>query len=165
MYGRIEGRQRAAALPCARSTQQIRLRASPQSGLGELFDSLTSNESAICSIAETSAKGGTRIHAKANEDDRSPDWEAHIFMAILVHRQMYGAKGAAPNLLLDYVLVDAMLCRTVVLAVAVFGARVEGLLQRPIVSRRRNVKDARYQLTFTGFVVDAARRWCRSGLW
>jgi hypothetical protein len=57
------------------------------------------------------------------------EMDPHIFVAVLVHSQMYGAKGAPSNLLLDQVLVDTMLGGSVILAVAVLGPRVERFLQ------------------------------------
>lgn len=49
-------------------------------------------------------------------------------MAILVDSQVDSAEGAAADLLLDQVLVDAVLGGAVILAVAVLGARVERFL-------------------------------------
>jgi hypothetical protein len=51
-----------------------------------------------------------------------------ILLAILVDCEVDGAKGAAPNLLLDQVLVNAVLCGAVIFAIAVLGARIEGFL-------------------------------------
>lgn len=48
-----------------------------------------------------------------------------IFLAILVDSQVDSAEGAAADLLLDQILVDAVLGGAVILAVAVLGARVE----------------------------------------
>ena len=59
--------------------------------------------------------------------------EPHIFLPVLVYRAIYCAKGSAPNLLLDKVLVDAMLGDAVIFAVAVLGSRIEGFL--PVVVR------------------------------
>jgi hypothetical protein len=50
-------------------------------------------------------------------------------VAILVDGEVDGAKGAAANLLLDQVLVDAVLGGAVILAVAVLGAGIEGFLR------------------------------------
>ena len=57
-----------------------------------------------------------------------PSGIPHIFLAILVDCQVDGAEGAAADLLLDQVLVDAVLGGAVILAVAVLGARVERFL-------------------------------------
>lgn len=57
-----------------------------------------------------------------------PSGIPHIFLAILVDGQVDGAEGAAADLLLDQVLVDAVLGGAVILAVAVLGARVERFL-------------------------------------
>lgn len=57
-----------------------------------------------------------------------PSGIPHIFLAILVDSQVDSAKGAAADLLLDQVLVDAVLGGAVILAVAVLGARVERFL-------------------------------------
>jgi hypothetical protein len=92
--------------------------------------------------------------------------EPHIFLAVLVHGEVDGAKRAAAYLLPDEVLVDAVLGGAVVLRVAVLGARVEGFLSS--VSG-----DARGQWqghggrgrTLTLRVDEAARLWCRSGEW
>jgi len=43
---------------------------------------------------------------------------------------MYGAKRAPPNFLLDDVLIDAMLCGTIVLAGNILGSRIERFLSR-----------------------------------
>lgn len=51
-----------------------------------------------------------------------------ILLAVLVDGEVDGAKGAAANLLLDQVLVDAVLGGAVILAVAVLGAGIEGFL-------------------------------------
>ena len=48
---------------------------------------------------------------------------------ILIHCQVDGAKGASPNLLINYVLVDAVLGGAIVFAVAVLGSRVQRLLR------------------------------------
>lgn len=53
---------------------------------------------------------------------------AHIFVSILINREMNGTKGAPANLLLDDVLVDPMLCRTVILTRSVLRTRVESFL-------------------------------------
>jgi hypothetical protein len=45
--------------------------------------------------------------------------DPHIFLAVLVYGQMYCAKRAPSNLLLDQVLIDAVLRRSIILAVAV----------------------------------------------
>ena len=51
-----------------------------------------------------------------------------VFLAILVDGEVDGAKGAAANLLLDQVLVDAVLGGAVIFAVAVLGAGIAGFL-------------------------------------
>ena len=51
-----------------------------------------------------------------------------ILLAILVDGQVDGAERAAPDLLLDQVLVDAVLGGAVIFAVAVLGARIERFL-------------------------------------
>lgn len=53
-----------------------------------------------------------------------------VLLAILVDGEVDGAKGAAANLLLDQVLVDAVLGAAVIFAVAVLGAGIEGFLAR-----------------------------------
>ena len=122
-----------------------------------------------------------------------PSGIPHIFLAILVDSQVDSAKGAAADLLLDQVLVDAVLGGAVILAVAVLGARVE----RFLLGHQQHVRAEllTYVLfnlyvffsfsiclsspfhwcvlgrvvlvlrTLTCLVVDAARRWCRRGLW
>ena len=122
-----------------------------------------------------------------------PSGIPHIFLAILVDGQVDGAEGAAADLLLDQVLVDAVLGGAVILAVAVLGARVE----RFLLGHQRHVRAEllTYVLfdlcffflsqfashlqshgcvlgrvilvlrTLTCLVVDAARRWCLRGLW
>ena len=122
-----------------------------------------------------------------------PSGIPHIFLAILVDGQVDGAEGAAADLLLDQVLVDAVLGGAVILAVAVLGARVERFLLRH--QRHVRAELLTYVLfnlcfiflsqfashlqfhecvlgrvvlvlrTLTCLVVDAARRWCRRGLW
>ena len=113
-------------------------------------------------------------------------------MAILVDSQVDSAEGAAADLLLDQVLVDAVLGGAVILAVAILGARVE----RFLLGHQQHVRAEllTYVLfnlcffssqfashlqfhwcmlgrvvlvlrTLTCLVVDAARRWCRRGLW
>jgi hypothetical protein len=49
-------------------------------------------------------------------------------LAILVFGEVDRTERAAPNLLLHQVLVDSMLGRSVIFAVAVLGARIEGFL-------------------------------------
>lgn len=58
-----------------------------------------------------------------------PRQVSYIFVSILVDCHVNGAKRAPPDLLIDYVLVDAMLGCAIVFAVAVFGARVQRLLR------------------------------------
>lgn len=52
----------------------------------------------------------------------------HIFLSILVHCQMYGAKRPPSDLLLYQVLVDAVFGCAIILAVAVLGACIECFL-------------------------------------
>lgn len=84
-----------------------------------------------------------------------------ILLAILVDGEVDCAKGAAPNLLLDQVLVDAVLGGAVIFAVAVLGARIERFLQ----SLTTTLEAWDHVGTLTCLVLEAARRWCRSGLW
>ena len=88
-----------------------------------------------------------------------------VLLAILVDGEVDGAKGATANLLLDQVLVDAVLGGAVIFAVAVLGARIEGFLAplAPKVQARAAV--LLRTGTLTRLVLEAARRWCRSGLW
>jgi len=51
-------------------------------------------------------------------------------VAVLVLGEVDGAKGAAANLLLHQILVDAVLGGAVILAVAVLGSGIEGFLRR-----------------------------------
>ena len=84
------------------------LRSLPQSGLGELFDSLRTIESA----------SAVRMNTE----------RSHIFLAILVSGQMNSAKGSTAYLLLDNVLIDTMFCNTVVFACDILGSCIEGFL-------------------------------------
>lgn len=59
------------------------------------------------------------ITAQSRVVERLVGWCPHIFMAILVHGEMDGAKGPAANLLFHQILVDAVLCGAVIFAVAV----------------------------------------------
>lgn len=103
-----------------------------------------------------------------------------VLLAILVDGEVDGAKGAAADLLLDQVLVDAVLGGAVILAVAVLGARIEGFLAGSMSTQcphnvhttstqapraLRGVSAGSYARTLTCRVLEAARRWCRSGLW
>jgi len=121
-----------------------------------------------------------------------PSGIPHIFLAVLIDSQVDSAEGAAADLLLDQVLVDAVLGGAVILAVAVLGARVE----RFLLGHQQHVRaelltyvlfnlcfffsqfDSHLQFhgcvpgqvvlvlrTLTCLVLDAARRWCRRGLW
>jgi len=52
----------------------------------------------------------------------------HIFLSVLVHGEVDSSKRSPPYLLLDQVLVDAVLGGPIILAVAVFGTRIERFL-------------------------------------
>lgn len=55
--------------------------------------------------------------------------QSHIFLAILVHGEMHRAKRPPANLLLHQILVDAVLGRAIIFAVAVLGPRIERFLR------------------------------------
>ena len=52
---------------------------------------------------------------------------AHIFDALVIHRQMDGPEGTPSNLLLDHILVDAVDGGTVAVLVRVLGSRMQRL--------------------------------------
>ena len=84
-----------------------------------------------------------------------------IFLAILVDGEVDCAERASSNLLLDQVLVDAVLGGAVIFAVAVLGARIEGFLLELTTKLEAGMNVS----TLTRRVLEAARRWCRRGLW
>lgn len=61
---------------------------------------------------------------------------SHIFLTILVNRQMHRAKRPPANLLLDKILIDAMLRRAIVLRIRVFRPRIQRFLDAA--GRRRS---------------------------
>lgn len=99
-------------------------------------------------------------------------WYPHIFVAILVCSEMDSAEGPPTDLLLDQILIDTVLGAAVILAVTVLGPRIERFLgsvsafvsswcQSVVVCVVCVCRDR----TFTRLVEEAARLWCRNGLW
>ena len=89
--------------------------------------------------------------------------DPHIFLAILIHGEVDSPKRPPADLLLDEILVDAVLCGAVILAVAVLGPRIERFLCGVRLWRCHWGSGA--VRTFTRLVEEAARLWCRSGEW
>lgn len=84
---------------------------------------------------------------------------SYIFIAILICSQMNSPKRSTSDLLLDYVLVDAMFCGTVILARIIGGAGVQCFLVRGI-SVLRSCHNGIERLTFTGRLDLGFRRRC-----
>ena len=71
----------------------------------------------------------SEVGALLHRDMVPEEVDPHIFFAVLIDCQMYSSKGTPPNLLLNKVLVNAVLGGSVILAVAVLGAGIEGFLE------------------------------------
>jgi hypothetical protein len=89
-------------------------------------------------------------HAISHQNSLVTSESAHIFLSILIHGKMNGSERASSNLILDYVLVDAVFSLAIFLVICVFGSRIQGFLdlsvlrgmaavvsERALVGRRR----------------------------
>jgi hypothetical protein len=122
------------AHPFARgwAAEEIGLGAFAKSRLGELLDSLRHVSSAKAIAYQPGYPHRCVWRMCVCHGQRCVEsWCPHIFLTVLVDGEVDSSKGAATNLLLDQVLVDAVLGAAVILAVAVLGARIERFL-RPV---------------------------------
>jgi len=75
---------------------------------------------------------------------------AHVFLSILIHCKMDSSERASSDLILNYVLIDAVFSLAIFLVICVFRSRIQGLLdlsvlrgltavvsERAMVGRRR----------------------------
>lgn len=141
----------------SRSSQEMRLRAFPQPGLGKLFYCL---DSRLLSA---------HFPLRSCLTPQSP-WRSilqvvvsYIFITILVRSQVNGPERPSPNLLSNHILVDTVLRRAVILAGRILGAGV----QRFLMSATLSVwvcHGALRKLTFTARLARGFRSRCRWGL-
>ena len=140
--------------PCAMwSTKNIGLSALSQPGLGKLLHCLDRHVlmNDFTPYPLSSMLYLVQVQVQVLDGCSTERLEVpHIFGAMLVNRQVNSSKRSPPNLLFDNVLIDSVDCCTVILAIGVLGASVEGLFystgcgrlpammsQRALVSRRR----------------------------